>query len=173
MYLIAYKGVMPKQHPDAMIMDGAYIIGDVTLSSKVNVWFGAVLRGDIAPITVGEETNIQDNSVVHVDFDTPTVIGAKVTVGHGAILHGCTIEDECLIGMGATVLNGAVVERGCMVGAGALVPPGTRIPAGSLAVGLPVKIIRQLTPEEHEKIRQSALQYVEFARGYERYKFSD
>lgn len=172
MNLIGYQDRYPRQHPDAVIMEGAWVIGEVTLGAWVSVWFGAVLRADIAPISIGEGSNIQDNAVVHVDFDTPTTIGARVTVGHGAILHGCTIEDECLIGMGATILNGAKVGRGSMVGANALVPPGTQIPPGSLVVGLPAKVIRPLKPEEIAGIVESAKHYVEFARGYEKYKFA-
>lgn len=170
MNLVRYLDKTPRMSSDAYVMQGTYLIGDVLVKKHAGIWFGAVLRGDIAPIVIGEETNIQDNSVVHVDFDMPTIVGDRVTVGHGAILHGCIIEDECLIGMGATVLSGAVVEKGSMVGAGALVPPGMRIPAGSLAVGLPAKILRQLSPEEQEKIRESAKHYLEFARNYELYQ---
>ena len=172
MNLIGYKDKYPRQHPDAMILEGAWVIGEVTLGAWASVWFGAVLRADIAPISIGAESNIQDNAVIHVDFDTPTLVGSRVTVGHGAILHGCIIEDECLIGMGATILNGAKVGRGSMVGANALVPPGMEIPPGSLVVGLPAKVIRPLKPEELAGIVESAKHYVEFAREYEKYKFA-
>lgn len=136
------------------------VVGDVILGENVNIWYGAVLRGDSGKITVGDGTNIQDNCVVHEKTD----IGAYCTVGHGAVLHGCIIGDGCLIGMGAIVLNGAVLGEGCLVGAGALVTGKTNAPAGSVLLGSPAKIVKTLTAEEIENQRESALHYIEQAR---------
>ena len=130
----------PVIHPSAFVADNATVRGSVTLGANSSVFFGAVLRGDRAPITIGAGTNIQDNCVVHVDYDHPVTVGENVTVGHGAILHGCTVGDNTLIGMGAIVLNGAKVGSNCLIGAGALVPQNVEIPDGSLAFGSPAKI---------------------------------
>ena len=127
----------PVIHPSAFVADNATVRGSVTLGANSSVFFGAVLRGDRAPITIGAGTNIQDNCVVHVDYDHPVTVGENVTVGHGAILHGCTVGDNTLIGMGAIVLNGAKVGSNCLIGAGALVPQNVEIPDGSLAFGSP------------------------------------
>lgn len=145
---------------DAYIAPGAVVVGDVVLGEDVNIWYGAVLRGDSGKITVGQGTNIQDNCVVHEE----TKIGAYCTVGHGAILHGCTVGDGCLIGMGAIVLNGAVLGEGCLVGAGAVVTGKTDAPAGSVLLGSPAKIVKTLTAEEMEAQRESALHYIEQAK---------
>jgi len=138
----------------------ATVVGDVTLDADVNIWYGAVLRGDNGPIRVGTGTNIQDNAVVH----DPTTVGKFCTIGHGAILHGCTVADHCLIGMGAIVLNGARLEEGCMVGAGALVTGKLHAPAGSLVLGNPAKVIRPLTEEELQHNRENAHHYVDLSR---------
>jgi len=130
----------PTISSSAFVADNATVRGDVTLGERSSVFFGAVLRGDRAPITIGSGTNIQDNCVVHVDYDYPVVVGQNVTVGHGAILHGCTVGDNTLIGMGAIVLNGAQVGSNCLIGAGALVPQHAVIPDGSLAFGSPAKV---------------------------------
>ena len=156
----------PNLHPTAWVAKGAVVKGDVTLSENANVWYNAVIRGDVAPIVIGTDSNVQDCSVLHVDKDCPLTIGNKVTVGHGAILHGCTIEDEALIGMGAIVLNGAVIGAGSIVGAGALVTAGTVLPENSLAVGSPAKVIRQVTPEQRAATIENALQYVKEAKEY-------
>lgn len=142
---------------------GAQAVGDVTLGERSSLWHNAVLRGDCAPITVGERTNIQDGAVVHCSAGAPTVIGSGVTVGHGAILHSCTVGDETLIGMGAIVLDGAVVGSHCLVGAGALVTPRTVIPEGSLAVGSPARVKRPLTAEEIGELRENAAEYLDLA----------
>ena len=126
----------------------ADLIGDVRLGDRASVWFGAIIRADNTPILIGEDSNIQDGAIGHSDPGVPLVIGARVTVGHQAILHGCTIADDCLIGMGAKILNGAVIESECLIGAGALVTEGKTFPAGSLIVGVPARVIRQLTDEE-------------------------
>ena len=156
----------PTIHPTAWVAKGAVIKGDVILEENANVWYNAVIRGDTAPVTIGKNSNVQDCAVLHVDKDCPLQIGENVTVGHGAILHGCTVEKEALIGMGAIVLNGAVIGAGSIVGAGALVTAGTVLPENSLAVGSPAKVVRQVRPEEREATVQNALQYVKEAEEY-------
>lgn len=133
------------------------VLGDVTLGENVNIWYGAVIRGDNGAIVIGEGTNVQDNAVIH----DATTLGAYCTVGHGAIVHGCTVGDGCLIGMGAIVLSGAVLEDGCLVGAGALVTGKTHAPAGSVLLGNPAKIVKQLTPEQMAENRKNAEHYIE------------
>lgn len=144
----------------------ADLIGDVRLGARASVWFGAVLRGDNTPLILGDDTNFQDGSIGHSDADFPLTIGARVTVGHQAILHGCTIADDCLIGMGARILNGAVIEPECIVGAGALITEGKTFSSGSLIVGAPARVIRQLTDEEIKTLRVSATHYAEKAAHY-------
>src|SRR5437764_15265112 len=124
-------------HPTAFIAPGAVVLGDVTLAARASVWYGAVLRGDMDAIVIGEATNLQDGTIVHVDEGAPVRIGARVGVGHRAILHGCTVEDDCLIGMGSVLLNGAHIAAGSVVAAGAVVPDGMRVPPGPLVVGVP------------------------------------
>lgn len=138
----------------------ATVVGDVTLGENVNIWYGAVLRGDSGAISVGEGTNIQDGCVLH----EKTTIGSYCTIGHGAIVHGCTVGDRCLIGMGAIVLNGAVLGDDCIVGAGALVTGKTNAPAGSLLLGSPAKVVRELTQEEKDSLLPDALHYIELAK---------
>lgn len=157
----SFQGFKPEIHETCFIAESADIIGKVKLDEGCSVWYGVVMRGDSDQITVGKNTNIQDNSVVHLDHDVPTTIGNHVTIGHGAIIHGCTIHDNVLVGMGAIILNGAIIEENVMIGAGALVAPGKRIPSGSLVVGSPGKIVRSLTDTEIENIRKSAQHYVE------------
>ena len=142
------------------ILKGAVVSGDVDLGENVSVWHNAVLRGDSGKITVGENTNIQDLCILH----EKTTVGKNCTVGHGAILHGCTVGDGCLIGMGAIVLNGAVLEEGCLVGAGALVTGKTVAPRGSVLLGSPAKIVKTLTDEEIAAQTESAMHYVELAK---------
>ena len=142
------------------IAPNATIVGDVILEKDVSIWYGAVLRGDSGTIAVGQGSNIQDNCVVH----EKTVIGNYCTIGHGAIIHGCTIGDNCLIGMGAIILDGAVLEEGCLVGAGALVTGKTHAPAGSVLLGSPAKITKTQTPEQMEHQRENALHYIEAGR---------
>lgn len=149
----------PVIHPNAYIAPNATVVGDVHIGAGSSVFFGSVLRGDREPITIGEDTNIQDNCVLHQEYGCPTTVGSRVTVGHGAILHGCTIGDETLIGMGAIVLNGAKIGRHCLIGAGALVTQNMVIPDGSLAFGSPAKIRGTLTDEAIEEIRASAASY--------------
>lgn len=149
----------PDIHPSAFVAPGAVVRGEVHLAESSSVFYNAVLRGDRAPISIGEGTNIQDNCVVHVEYDLPVTVGKNVTVGHGAILHGCTVGDETLIGMGAIVLNGAQIGKSCLIGAGALVTQNAVIPDGCMAVGSPARVKRPLTPEEMDGLRQSAADY--------------
>lgn len=163
----AVRGHAPKIDPSAFIADTATVIGDVAIGARSSVWFGAVLRGDVFHIRIGEDTSIQDNSVLHVTHDRhATHVGSKVTVGHSVTLHGCTVGDLCIVGMGAIVLDQAVIGDRCIVGAGALVTPGTKIPAGHLAVGSPARPKRPLTDEELVWLEASALHYVELVRDY-------
>lgn len=151
-------------HPSAVILKGAVVSGDVTLREGVSVWYNSVLRGDLAPIEVGKNCNIQEGAILHVDHGVPCVLGQGVTVGHGAILHGCQIGDNTVVGMGAIVLSGAVVGKNCLIGAGALVTGKTVIPDGSLALGNPARVIRPLTPEEVEKNQSNALAYLQLVQ---------
>jgi carbonic anhydrase/acetyltransferase-like protein (isoleucine patch superfamily) len=153
--------VAPQIHPTAYVAAEAVVIGDVRLAAQSSVWPTAVLRGDINFIEIGEGSNVQDGCIVHLAEDLPVRVGKLVTVGHRAILHACTVEDECLIGMGATILDGAVIGRGSIVGAHALVTRETRIPPGSLVMGMPAKVVRALSPEEIAGLRLWADHYVE------------
>jgi len=155
--------VQPQIDPTAYVAPQAVVIGDVRLAAHSSVWPTAVLRGDINFIEIGEGSNIQDGSIVHLADDLPVRVGKLVTVGHRAILHACTVEDECLIGMGATILDGAVIGKGSIVGAHALVTKGTRIPPGSLVMGMPAKVVRPLRPEEIADIRSWAEHYLALA----------
>jgi carbonic anhydrase/acetyltransferase-like protein (isoleucine patch superfamily) len=155
--------VQPQIDPTAYVATQAVVIGDVRLAAHSSVWPTAVLRGDINFIEIGEGSNIQDGSIVHLADGLPTRVGKLVTVGHRAILHACTVEDECLIGMGATILDGAVIGKGCIIGAHALVTKGTHLPPGSLVMGTPAKVVRPLSPEEIAGIRIWADHYIELA----------
>jgi carbonic anhydrase/acetyltransferase-like protein (isoleucine patch superfamily) len=156
----------PRLAEGAWAAPSADLIGDVGLGVRASVWFGAVIRADNTPIVIGEESNIQDGAIGHSDPGFPLTIGARVTVGHQAILHGCTIADDCLIGMGARILNGAVFEPECLVGAGALITEGKRFERGSLVVGSPARVVRPLTDEEKRALRVSAAHYAEKAQRY-------
>ena len=153
--------VHPQIDPTAYVAPHAVVMGDVRLKAHSSVWPTAVLRGDINYIEIGEGSNIQDGSIVHLADDLPVIVGKLVTVGHGAILHACTVEDECLIGMRATILDGAVIGKGSIIGAHALVTKGTRIPPGSLVMGTPAKVVRALSPEEIAALRPWADHYVD------------
>lgn len=161
-------GKRPQIAASAWIADNAIVRGDVTLGEDVSVWFGAVLRGDVAPITVGAGTNIQDNAVVHVSRDYPCRIGANVTIGHGAVVHGCTIDDGALIGIRATVLDGAHIGAGALVAAGALVPQGMEVPPGTLAMGIPARIVGPLSDAQRELVARDAPAYAERKEAYRR-----
>ena len=166
MPLYAINDVEPQLGEGAWAAPSADLIGDVRLGARASAWFGAVLRGDNTPLILGPDTNFQDGSIGHSDADFPLTIGARVTVGHQAILHGCTIADDCLIGMGARILNGAVIETECIVGAGALVTEGKRFESGSLIVGTPARMVRQITDEERQLLRASAAHYAEKVKRY-------
>ena len=155
-----------KVHSSVWIAEGAVVVGDVTLHANANIWFTAVLRGDIESLTIGENTNIQDGAVCHADPDYPLIIGKGVTVGHRAIVHGARVGDNSLIGMGAILLNGATIGDNCIVGAGALVTQNKVFPDNSLILGSPAKLVRELTPEEIEINRQSASHYVTKAQAF-------
>jgi carbonic anhydrase/acetyltransferase-like protein (isoleucine patch superfamily) len=162
-----FGGKRPAIDPTAFIADTATVIGDVTVGARSSVWFGAVVRGDVFHVRIGSETSIQDNTVIHVTHDRyATIVGDRVTVGHGVVLHGCTVRDLVIVGMGAIVLDQAEVGERCIVGAGALVTPGTKIPAGHLAVGAPARVKRPLTDEELEWLSGSAAHYVDLTRRY-------
>jgi len=165
--ILTFKGHRPKLAADVLIASGACLIGDVEIGVSSSIWFNTTLRGDVHYIRIGARTNIQDNTVVHVtEAKAPTVIGSDVTIGHSAVIHGCTIEDLCLIGMGAVVLDGARIRERSFVAAGALVPPGKEFPPGSLIKGMPARVERPLTEKEIEGLRASAQHYVDTAADY-------
>lgn len=161
----------PRIDPSAFVHSLAFVCGDVTLGPRVSVWPTAVIRGDSDRIEIGEDSNIQDGSVVHVDHGVPTRLGKRVAVGHRAIIHGATVEDDCLIGMGAILLNRVVVGSGSIVAAGALCPEGMVIPPGSLAIGVPARVIRETTAEERERIRTTVGAYVALQEEHRAGKF--
>ena len=166
MPLYAINDAQPSFGNGAWVAPSADLIGDVRLGARASVWFGAVLRGDNTPLILGDDTNFQDGAIGHSDAGFPLTIGARVTVGHQAILHGCTVADDCLIGMGARILNGAMIERECIVGAGALVTEGKRFEPGSLIVGAPARVVRQVTNDERQLLRASAAHYADKAQRY-------
>lgn len=158
--------VRPRIDPSAFVAPSADVVGDVTLGRETSVWYGCVLRGDIAPIRVGEQTNIQDLTVVHVDVDSPTVIGSRVGIGHRAIIHGCTIEDGCLIGMGAIILSGARIGEGSLVAAGAVVTEGAEVPPGSLVIGVPGRVVRQVDEPLRGRMARTVEDYRALKEGH-------
>ena len=164
MAIYELDGVAPRVAASAWVADTAQVIGNVVLGENASVWFGTVVRGDTEAITIGAGTNIQDASVLHADFGQPLVVGERVTVGHQVMLHGCTIGDETLIGIGAIVLNGARIGKNCLVGAGSLVTEGKEFPDGSMIMGTPAKVVRELTPQQIEGLRLSAQHYIDNAR---------
>ena len=161
MLIRSFQDFTPQIHPSARLAETAAVIGDVALEENVTIWYGAVLRGDVGPIRIGRGSNIQDNCTVHCTVDVPTVVGENVVVGHGAILHSCTVGDGCLIGMGAILLDGCVIGEGSVIAAGALVPPGKSIPPRSLVMGVPGRVVRQVTEEEAAATLANAARYVE------------
>ena len=166
MAIYELDGVAPQVSDSSWVADSAQVMGNVVLGEDSSVWFGTVIRGDTETITVGRGSNIQDASVLHADIGKPLTIGDNVTVGHQVMLHGCTIGDESLIGIGAIVLNGAKIGRHCLVGAGALVTEGKEFPDGSMIIGSPAKAVRQLTPEQIEGLKLSAQHYMDNARRF-------
>ncbi|HEY9367404.1 gamma carbonic anhydrase family protein [Streptomyces sp.] len=164
--IMGVGGKEPHVDPAAFAAPTSVVIGDVTMAAGSNVWYHAVLRADCGPIVLGADSNIQDNCTVHVDPGFPVTIGERVTVGHNATVHGCTIEDDVLVGMGATVLNGAVIGAGSLIAAQALVPQGMIVPPGSLVAGVPAKVRRELTDEEREGIKLNAEMYLHLAKAH-------
>lgn len=163
----ALDGTAPDIHPDtAWIAPTAVLVGDIGVGPDVGIWFGVVARGDIERITIGARTNVQENCVLHTDTDYPLVIGEGCTIGHSAIIHGCTIGDNTLIGMGATVLNGAQIGKNCLIGAGALITENKIIPDNSMVLGAPGKVVREIDAEGVEKLRASAERYVRNAHRF-------
>ena len=161
MLIRSFQDFTPQIHPSARLAETAAVIGDVALEENVTIWYGVVLRGDVGPIRIGRGSNIQDNCTVHCAVDVPTVVGENVVVGHGAILHSCTVGDGCLIGMGSILLDGCVIGEGSVIAAGALVPPGKSIPPRSLVMGVPGRVVRQVTEEEAAATLANAARYVE------------
>ncbi len=153
------KGIKPQIHKDTFIAETAAVMGDVNIGEGSSIWFSAVVRGDIENITIGKYSNIQDNASVHTETDIPTKIGDYVVIGHNAIIHGCTIGDNTLVGMGATVLNNAIVGKNCIIGAGSVITEWKVIPDNSMVIGLPGKVVRMVTEEEAESIKTNAIRY--------------
>lgn len=158
---------MPRIHPTAFIASTAAVMGDVTIGQDASVWYGAVLRGDMAPIVIGDQSNIQDGTIVHVDDGVPCTVGRRVGVGHRVILHGCTVEDECLIAMGSVLLNGVVIGCGSVVAAGAVVPEGMQVPPRSLVMGVPGRVVRPVDTALTERVVATWEHYVEEARAHQ------
>ncbi len=161
-----WNGHQPNVDPTAFVHETAEIIGKVTIGKHASIWPNAVLRGDIEEIVIGEETNIQDNTVVHTDPGTPTILGKGISVGHSVILHSCTVKDNCLVGMGSILLGGSIIEEECLVGAGALISPGKSFPARSLIIGMPAQVKRELTAEEIASIKVNASEYLKLAEAH-------
>ena len=164
--IVPYDGVRPRIAATVYVAPGATVIGDVEVGAESSIWFGAVIRGDFNKATIGERSNIQDRSVVHVDLVTPSTIGSGVTVGHSAVIHGCTLEDGCLIGVRATVLDNSVVGRQAFIAAGAVVSPGTQVGERELWAGVPAKRMRDLTNDDLARMALAADSYVIHAREY-------
>ncbi len=165
--LRTFDSKTPELGDDVFVAETAVLVGDVKVGARTSVWYGVVLRGDVHHIRIGEEVSVQDNTVVHVTSGRhATIVGDRVTIGHSVVLHGCTVGDQCLIGMGAVIMDRAVIGKNCVVGAGALVTPGTEIPEGHLALGSPAKVSRKLTDEELQWISTSSSHYVELAARY-------
>jgi gamma-carbonic anhydrase len=165
--IIPYNGQTPRLAPDTYVHSSAHVVGDVEIGAASSVWFQVVIRADVEKVRIGRATNIQDHSTIHVRSERwPTIVGDGVTVGHRVVLHGCTIFDHALIGIGAIVLDGAEIGSEALVGAGAVVAPGTKIPPRVLALGAPAKVIRELRPEEVQQLHKSAADYVAYAGSY-------
>jgi carbonic anhydrase/acetyltransferase-like protein (isoleucine patch superfamily) len=164
--LLPFGGTSPHVHGDAYVAAGAVLVGQVRLEASASVWFNAVLRADSEPITIGAGSNVQDNVSCHVDSGFPLTVGRDVSVGHNAVLHGCTVEDGALVGMGAIVMNGALIGAGSLVAAGAVVLEGTVVPSGTLVAGVPARVRRELTDDEAAGIRGNAAGYRDRISGY-------
>lgn len=166
--ILSYKNKHPQIAPEAFIAPTATIIGDVTIEPGANIWYGTVIRGDLAPITIGADTNVQDNCTIHTDIDKPAIIGRDVTVGHNAVVHGCTLEPGVLIGMNAVVLSGAVVKTGCVIAAGALIKEGQIAGPRQLLAGMPATVKKEFTDDIVEILRLPVHEYLELAREHRR-----
>ena len=164
--IITLKQKKLKIGKDVYIAESARIIGEVAIGGHSSIWPNAVLRADIEPIKIGKCSSIQDGVLIHVNWDLPAVVGDYVTVGHGAIIHGCKIANNCLIGMGAIILDGAEIKKNCLIGAGSLVPEGRKIPEGSLVLGVPGRVIRKLNQKEIKKLKDAAFEYLDFAKRF-------
>jgi carbonic anhydrase/acetyltransferase-like protein (isoleucine patch superfamily) len=163
---IGYRGVVPECHGSVFVAEGAMVIGDVEIGEDSSVWFHTVIRGDIHRIRIGKRTNVQDHCTLHVTGKDPLIVGDEITIGHRAVVHGCTVEDLCLIGIGAVVLDGSVIGKGSVIGAGAVVPPGTVVPPHSLVLGVPGKVVKDLGPGSADGNRAIVANYVGLAREY-------
>ncbi|MBE0658543.1 MAG: gamma carbonic anhydrase family protein [Bryobacteraceae bacterium] len=162
-----YRGIMPRIPQSAYVDQAAQVIGDVTLGERASVWPCTVLRGDVNKIVIGDDSNIQDGTVLHGELDKyPVIVGDRVTVGHMACLHGCVVEDDCLIGIGAIVLNGARIGKGSVVAAGSLVPENMQVPPGSMVMGTPAKVRREVTPEETARFAENAQRYIRYRQDF-------
>ena len=168
MMVMEFEGVTPKIDENTYISESVDIIGKVEILENANIWFGTRLRGDMNNIVIGRNTNIQENSVVHVDSKSPCIIGNNVTIGHGAIIHGCNIADNVLVGMGSIILNNAKIGNNTIIGAGSLITQGKEFPEGVLILGNPAKVIRELTKVEIESIKKSADNYVSLSKKYKK-----
>lgn len=165
--VLPYKGIWPEIDESVFLCEGAVVVGDVKIGKDSSIWFNAVVRGDVCPITIGERSNVQDNATLHVTHDTgPLKIGNNVTIGHNAVLHACTVKDYVLVGMGAILLDDCVIEPYSLIAAGALVRQGFVVPSGSLVAGVPAKVVRSLTEAERENIIQSPQNYVNYVKAY-------
>ena len=166
MPILPYRGVWPRIAPDAFIAPTAVVAGDVTIAARASVWFGAVIRGDAAPISIGPRSNVQDNCTIHADEDAPCTIGADCTLGHNAVVHGATLGDGVLVGMHATILNNATLGDDCIVAAAALVAEGKRIEAGQLVMGVPGRAVRSVSEDERARNRRGVQHYLDYAAAY-------
>lgn len=166
--IITLKKKKPRIGKGVYIAQSAQVIGEVTIGERSSIWPNAVLRADIEPIRIGKCSSIQDGVLVHVNWDLPAVVGDYVTVGHGAIIHGCKIANNCLIGMGAIILDGAEIKKNCLIGAGSLIPEGKIIPEGSLVLGVPGRVVRKLNSKEIKKLKDAALEYLDFAKRFKK-----
>lgn len=166
--IMDFEGVTPRINKNTYISESVDIIGKVNVEENVNIWFGTRLRGDMNNIIIGENTNIQENSVVHVDINSPCIIGKNVTIGHGTIIHGCSISDNVLVGMGSIILNNAKIGKNTIIGAGSLVTQGKSFPEGVLILGNPAKVVRELTDDEIKNIKKSADNYVNLSKRYKK-----
>ncbi|MGB2783102.1 MAG: gamma carbonic anhydrase family protein [Atribacterota bacterium] len=164
--ILNFEGKRPIVSEEAFVASNATVIGKVTIGKYSSIWYNVVLRGDVAPISIGNNTSIQDGSIIHCDIGVPTVIGNNVTIGHNVMLHSCKIGNDSLIGIGAIVLDGAEVGEGAIIGAGAIVTPRTKIPPFTMALGVPAKVVRNLTEEEIENLKVHAMDYVELMKKY-------